>query len=225
MDSRPHETDGIPNKRCPFCAELIPDTEKKCRYCKEYLDPSLRGMYAGGVAYWDGDYLRVPLGGFIRDTHCIVCARSRIGKPVRKTFRHIPRWFYLLLILLPCVYTIVVIVVVWAVAHERQEVDVPLCDRCDDRWSRMATVFRLFGVLALFALPTVFGFIGNEVHPQGGGFYGAAAGLLVWGWGLFGLYALGLRRCAPTTRKIDKSSLLLRLPNASLIQTAWEEEK
>lgn len=222
MGAELHEIDGIPSKRCPFCAELVPDTEKKCRYCKEYLDPSLRGKYTGGAAYWDGDYLHVPLGGFIRDTHCLVCGQSGGAKCVRRTFRYVPRWVCFLLVLLPLLYPIVIIM---AIIHERQEIDVPVCLDCEGRWNQWRTMFRLYGVLALVALPIILGFIGNEVQRRDGGLYGVIAGLLVWGWGLFAIYALGLRRHAPTVRKIDHTSALLRLPNASLLQTAWEEQK
>ncbi len=225
MDANPLESDGIPSKRCPFCAELIPDTDRVCRYCNEYLDPSLRGKFAGGAAYWEGDYLKVPLGGFIRGTHCLICGRPGGTRSVRKTFRHLPRWLYLFLLILACPLTIVFIVVVYVLAHERQEIDVPVCRGCEDRWRQMTTVSGIFGALTMVALPTVFGFIGNDIRPRDGAYYGGLAGLLASCWGLFGLYALGLRRVAPTCRKIDRSSALLRLPNASLVQTAWEEEK
>ncbi len=222
MDSAPLPINGLPRKRCPFCAELIPETVKKCAYCHEYLDPSLRGQYAGGAAYWDGDFLRVPLGGFIRKTHCLVCAKGGATTTTPKTFRHIPRWAWLMLILLPFLYIFLILI---AITHERHEIDVPVCWDCHERWTRMSTIFRLYGVMALFAFPIVFMIVGDTLDRRDGGLYGVLAGLLVWGWGLFGLHALGVRKCQPTCRRIDKSGALLRLPNAGELQTAWESER
>lgn len=219
MASAPIPVDGIPRKRCPFCAEMILDTDRKCGFCHEYLDPALRGKFAGGPAYWEGDFLRVPLGGFIRRTHCLVCARGIATTTKTTTFRHVPLWAWLLL---PICYVGMIVI---ALSQERQEIDVPVCWDCQERWTRMTTMFRLYGVLALVALPVLFGFIGNNMVRSDGGFFGVCAGLMVWGWGLFGIHALGVRKCQPTCRAMDRTSALLRLPNAGALQTAWECEK
>ena len=140
-------------------------------------------------------------------------------RSVLKTLRYVPWRLYFLV---PLLYGALHL---RAIASETQEAAVPVCDDCDERWNWWITVFQLYRKLAVIALPTVFGFIGDEVYPRGGFTYGGIAGVLVWGWGLFGIYALGLRKVAPTCREIDRSSALLRLPNASLLQTAWEEDR
>lgn len=199
------QVDGIPQTRCPFCAELILEDAKKCPYCGEFLDPTLRGRYAGGPAYWDEEYLKVPFGGVIPQTHCLICCRPGPTSMAKKKFVYAP---------------------LLAVMRESQVVEVPLCDGCRTGWTLAAVVHALFS-LGFFVLPLVFGWIGHAIDAQSVQYvmWGALAGFLLWVWGMFALEYVWIPRRQAVCRKIDEYGAVLRLPNATELQTAWQEHR
>ena len=206
MGSWEFTTEGIPTKRCPFCAELILEDAKKCRFCGEFLDPALRGKYSGGPAHWEGDFLKVPFGGSIPPSHCVICCQAVPTTMVKKKFT----------------YASFV-----AVMRENQKVDLPLCAGCRSGWTRSSGVFVLFAVLGLFGCPTLFGWLGSMAGPFRDSYFGWGifAGFLAWVWGMVAIHWLWVRRRQASCRKIDEWGALLRLPNAALLQTAWQGQK
>lgn len=199
------QQDGIPNKRCPFCAELILENAKKCRFCGEFLDPALRGKYSGGPAHWDGEFLKVPFGGTIPDSHCLICARPGGTTPAKKKFHYAP---------------------LIAITRETQEVEVPLCGSCRSSWTASTAVYALFAVLGLPGGPILFGWLGSLVGTSRDNYvgWGVLAGFMLWIWGLVALHWLWVRRRQAICKKIDEWGAVLRLPNAALLQTAWQEK-
>ncbi len=200
------QQDGIPTKRCPFCAELILDDAKKCRFCGEFLDPSLRGKYSGGPAHWDGEFLRVPYGGTIRGSHCLICGRPGRTTPVKKKFHHAP---------------------LFAVIRETQVVEAPLCAACRTGWTTATVAMGMFAVLGVVGCPVLFGWLGSLVRINRDNYagWGVFAGFMAWVWGMVAIQWLWVRRRQAICKKIDEYGAVLRLPNATLLQTAWEQDK
>jgi hypothetical protein len=59
-----------PMKPCPYCAELILASARKCRFCKEYLDPELRAAEAVPEGFdrlltWEGTPASAIAAGYL----------------------------------------------------------------------------------------------------------------------------------------------------------------
>ncbi len=200
------QQDGIPTKRCPFCAELILEDAKKCRFCGEFLDPALRGQYSGGPAFWEGEFLKVPFGGSIPATHCLICCRAAPTTMVTKKFAH---------------------ATLLSVMRESQNVDLPLCGGCRSGWTLSSVAHALFAVLGFIGCPLLFGWFGSLLDPRKNDYvgWGIFAGFIAWVWGVVAIRWLWVRRRQAICKRIDEWGAVLRLPNAVLLQTAWQGQK
>lgn len=180
------------------------------------------GATSERFARWEGEHLLVPPYGFIQTSHCAVCARPGPQAAQVSTYSQTPRATFLFF-LFPMFWPLALLL---AAQPRRQQVEVPLCLECNDKWRRATNWFWGLALLGVLSIPLAFEVLWDVIRA-GQAWYpgrGAVAGLFVWGWGLLGFYALGVRRQHLICVRVDSHGTLLRVPNATLLQTAWQED-
>ena len=87
--------------------------------------------------------------------------------------------------------------------------------------------YTTFAVAGLIGLPWLLGWAGHVMGPRKGDYigWGVLAGFLLWAWGMTAIRWLWVRRRQAICKRIDEWGAVLRLPNATLLQTAWQGQK
>jgi len=189
-------------KPCPYCAEEIATTAKKCRFCNEWLDGSART-----AVRWEGDKLVVSQYSRLPVSTCLLCGAVGNVTPKDKQFIYTPPWVYLGLLggLLPAA--------VLAIVFQRKvKVAVPLCGGCRFRWGGSEAAILLFAVFGLFLLPGVGAGVGSVVGKDTGAIVGVIAGFVGWIAGVVLLKVFVANRNQVVCKLIENDLATLQVP-------------
>lgn len=196
---------------CPVCGEAIQRSAKKCKHCREWLDPAMRARVAreaspAGRIGISGRDVFFPPGAQAPASPCLICGSEEGVRPWNKTFTYTPPWVWITLLagVLPAA-------IVQLVVMKRQSVTLPRCGSCRGRMTLYSLFGWFLGLGGLFAFPFLGAFVGAAVDKRDGSGTGIALGFLVWFLVLVALAIFGQFWGLRCTR-IDDTGAWLRFP-------------
>jgi len=204
-------------KKCPFCAEDIAVTAKKCRFCNEWLD---RSGGSSSKLSWNGDSLLVPEKARLPLAACWICGGGKEVAPKTKRFVYTPPWVYL-----GVLGGIIPLVILAVVFQKRATLALPLCSSCKGRWFMADLAMGLFGFVGFFGVPALFAVLGNMIDSQNGVAIGIVLGIIGWLVGLVLLKVLYANRVQIIATFVENQTATLKLPDPRVTRQALEGQE
>ncbi len=131
------------------------------------------------VRWIEKGVLMVPRGAELPDDGCMICGGHDGLAGRYKKFQYTPSWIYITILI-----SLLITIILAAILRKNATMDVPLCDRCQKRWTMGTVLVWSWGLGGLFLIPGIFAGIGSVLSRDGGPL-GMILGFFVWLIGLF----------------------------------------
>lgn len=197
---------------CPVCGETIQRSAKKCKHCREWLDPAMRARASGGASQARqiqirGQDVLFPPGAQAPDSPCLICGGEENIRLWEKTFSYTPPWAYitLLLGLLPGA-------IICSILTKRSARTLPRCGKCRGSMILFNLIGWLVGLGGLFVFPFLGAFVGGAIDKRDGSGTGIVLGFLVWFLAIIVIVVWSSFFARPSCKLIDDDGVLLRFP-------------
>jgi hypothetical protein len=153
----------------------------------------------GGAACWRGGDLVAGKEGVVEGHACLICGGTGEVEKRRCKFTYAP---------------------FVAVSHETAFVHIPLCKRCNTRWTLGEVGTAVFAVAGLIAVPAACMAIGHAIARDTGVGLGAFIGFLLWIGGVIASKLWVTRTMQVRCGHMDAQHVTLIVPDVEIARAA-----